>query len=143
MSSKAGRRLTMGTRTKEIPTDEWKSVLDRFSKAHQGWLVTLEVIGAAIGDQKEADGQPLIGIGADVKDGERRVNVSLGGRRDAPMTKVIEEPQRIWLSETELPSHDAIAVEARDGTTTIVHFRHVDPEAGDLQIPGKSRGATH
>jgi hypothetical protein len=123
----------------EIPPEQWKHVLDAFSKQHQGWIVTLEVVGAEIGGQEEADGLPLIGIGADVKDGERRVNISLGGRRDAHLTRIIEETERIWVSKAELPAHDAVAVESRDGTTTIVRFRHVDPDAADLEIPGKPK----
>ncbi|CAN5438101.1 hypothetical protein BH20ACI3_BH20ACI3_19140 [soil metagenome] len=40
--------------TQEIPRDEWKTFLDTFSRQHEGWLATLEVLGTDIGAQQEA-----------------------------------------------------------------------------------------
>ena len=41
---------------REIPRDEWAGFLDSFSRQHEGWLVRLEVPGAEIGAQVEAQG---------------------------------------------------------------------------------------
>ena len=122
--------------TQEISRDEWVRVLDDFSKRHEGWIVTMEVVGATIGDQEEASGLPLVGIGADVKDNESRIEVMLGGRPEAHVTRIIEVPKRVWLERADEPAHDAVAVESEDGTTTIVRFQHVPPEAVDRLLPG-------
>jgi len=122
--------------TQEISRDEWVRVLDDFSKRHEGWIVTMEVVGATIGDQEEATGLPLVGIGADVKDNESRIAVMLGGRPEAHVTRIIEVPKRVWLERADEPAHDAVAVESEDGTTTIVRFQHVPPEAVDRLLPG-------
>jgi len=122
--------------TQEITRDKWVRVLDDFSKQHEGWIVTLEVVGATIGDQEEAFGLPLVGIGADVKDGESRIEVMLGGRPEAHVTRIIDGPKRVWLERADEPAHDAVAVESEDGTTTIVRFQHVLPEAVDRLLPG-------
>jgi hypothetical protein len=65
---------------REIPRDEWAGFLDSFSRQHEGWLVSLEVLGAEIGAQVEAQGLPLEGITAELKGGnEDAVTIILGG----------------------------------------------------------------
>jgi hypothetical protein len=127
------------TETKEIPHDQWVRTLDEFSKQHQLWIVEVEVIGEKIGDQEAADMLPLVGISADVKDGESRIEVFVGGRSDAHLAHIIEKPKRVWLKEPDIPGHEAVAIESEDGTMTIVHFRHVDPDEIELQLPGPER----
>ena len=122
-------------RTVEIPADQWTRFFDDFSKAHDGWIVTVEVVGRRIGDQEAASGLPLVGLGADTKDGERRVEVMVGRHPESHATRIIEKPRRVQLEQSDLPGHDAIAIEADDGTTTIVTFQHVDPDMVDRQLP--------
>jgi hypothetical protein len=123
--------------TREIRRDEWVKSLDDFSKHHLDWIVTLEILGTDIGDQEEASGLPLVGISADVKDRESRIEVIVGGRLDAHLTHVINKAKRVWLREPDVPGHEAVAVESEDGTTTVVHFHHVSPEQAERQLPGK------
>jgi len=125
--------------TTEIPRAEWIKWLDTFSKQHEGWIATVEVLGAKIGDQEESGKLPLVGIGADVKDGESRIEITLGGRRDAHLTRIIDKAKRVWLKQPEEPAHEAVAVESEDGTTTVVHFRHVPPTQAERQLPGSTR----
>ena len=122
-------------RTLEIRPDEWPRFFDDFSKAHHGWIVTVEVVGQKIGDQEAANGLPLVGLGADVKDGERRVEVMVGRHPESHATRIIERPKRVWLEESDVPGHDAVAIESDDDTMTIVTFKHVDPEMVDRQLP--------
>jgi hypothetical protein len=122
-------------RSLEIQPDEWPRFFDEFSKAHEGWIVDVDVVGPEIGDQEAASGLPLVGLGADVKDGERRVEVMVGGRREAHVTRIIEKPQRVWLEVSDVPGHDGVAIESDDGTMTIVTFRHVDPDVIERQLP--------
>ncbi|HYR95663.1 MAG TPA: DUF5335 family protein [Candidatus Binatus sp.] len=127
--------------SREIPRDQWIRFFDDFSRQHQGWLVTVEVVGLKIGDQEEASRLPLVGVSADTKAGENRVAVMVGGRPDGNLTHIVERPKRVWLKEPEqpaLPAHAAIDIESEDGTMTIVHFNHVDPDQPDLQLPGRA-----
>ena len=50
--------------TKEIPREEWTRFLDTFSRQHEEWLATLEILGTDIGAQQEARDLPLEGITA-------------------------------------------------------------------------------
>ena len=69
--------------TREIPREQWVKFFDDFSKKHEGWIVTLEVMGSDIGDQQETNKLPLVGVSADVKAHENRIEIIVGGRPDA------------------------------------------------------------
>ena len=122
--------------SREISRDRWIKDLDAFSKVHEGWIVELEVVGSDLGDQEESTRLPLVGIAADVKGGENRIGIIVGGRRDAHLTHFIESPKRVWVEQSDDARHDALSVEDADGRTTVVHFRHFDPEQADRLLPG-------
>jgi Family of unknown function (DUF5335) len=124
--------------TREIPREEWIKFFDNFSKQHEGWIITLEVLGADIGDQEEASGLPLVGISADLKDRENRIEILVGGRPGAHLTRIIGSPKRVWLKQPEEVGHETVEVESEDGTKTLLTFRHVPPEAVERQLPGNA-----
>jgi uncharacterized protein DUF5335 len=121
--------------TKEIPRTEWIKFFDEFSKQHQGWVVTVEVLSPEIGDQDEADGSPLVGISADTKDGENRIEIMIGGNAEAHLTRIINSPKRVWVKQPEEEAHEAVEVESDDGTTTILRFRHIPPDEVERLLP--------
>jgi hypothetical protein len=124
--------------TREIPREQWIKFFDEFSKKHEGWIVTVEVIGFDIGDQEEANGLPLVGISADLKAGENRIAVIAGGRIDANVTRIIEKPARVWIKEPKTVADEAVEVESDDGTRTLVSFRYIPPEETERQLPDKT-----
>jgi len=124
--------------TREIPRDRWITFLDTFSKEHQGWIVTVEVLGSTIGAQEESGRLPLIGISADLKGRENGIDIMLGGRPDAHLTRIINRPRRLWFKQPEEEAHEALEVESEDGTVTVVHFRHVPPVQPERQLPAKA-----
>ena len=121
--------------SRELPREEWVKFFDDFSKQHERWIVTLEVLGSDLGDQEEANGLPLVGISADVKDRENRIVIMVGDDPDAHVERIIDKPKRVWIKQAEEEAHEAVEVEDEDGTTTLVRFRHVLPEEGDRQLP--------
>jgi hypothetical protein len=121
--------------TRDIPREQWVRFFDDFSKRHEGWIVTLEVLGSDIGDQEETNNLPLVGICADVKARENRVEIIVGGRPDADVTRFIERPKHIWVKESRLPGDEAIEVESEDGIKTILNFHHIRPEETERQLP--------
>ena len=122
--------------TGQVPRERWVKFFDDFSKQHQGWIATVELIGPDIGDQEEAAGLPLVGISADLKDGENRIEVTLGGRPDAHLTHTINNPRTVELKPAEEEGHEAVEVRSADGTITLVSFRHIMPEQVERQLPG-------
>ena len=121
--------------TRDIPREQWVRFFDDFSKNHEGWIVTLEVLGADIGDQEEANNLPLVGISADVKARENRVEIIVGGRPDVDVTRSIERPKHIWVKEPRLPGDEAIEIESEDGIKTILNFHRIRPEETERQLP--------
>jgi hypothetical protein len=124
--------------TREIPREEWIRFFDDFSKQHQGWIVSLEVLGSDIGDQEEAAGLPLVGISADAKGGENRIVIIVGGRVDDDVTRIIEAPKRVWLKPPQSVADEAVEVEAGDGTKTLVTFQHIPPGEADRLLPERT-----
>ncbi len=122
--------------TIEIPRDQWRQALDQFSKEHQGWIVTVEEVGMDIGDQIPITNLPLVGVSADVKDGENRIAIMAGDRPGAHVTHFVESPTRVVIEKCDDPRFDALAVEDREGHKIIVEFDQVDPEEADRLLGG-------
>src|SRR5262249_2348694 len=121
--------------TREIPQAKWIKFFDDFSKQHEGWIVTMEVLSSDLGDQEEVNGLPLVGISADLKDRENRIEIIAGGRIDADVTRIIDSPKRIWFKQPEVVGDEAIDVESEDGTKTLVTFKRIPPERFERQLP--------
>jgi Family of unknown function (DUF5335) len=121
----------------EIPREQWINFFDNFSKQHQGWIVTWEVLGRDIGDQEKTTRLPLVGISAD-KGPKPRIDIIVGGRLDAHVTQIIETPKHIRFKEPDQPGHEAIEVETEDGRVTLITFWHFDPEQKEYLLPPKN-----
>src|SRR5215813_1957463 len=119
--------------TKEIPREQWIKYFDNFSKSHEGWIVTLEILGSDLGDQEEASGLPLVGVSADVKARENRIEIIVGGRPDVDVTRFIDTPKSVWVKESSMPGDEAIEIESADGTKTLLNFHRVLPEQTERQ----------
>ena len=126
----------MGTR--EIAREQWNRYFDDFSKRHEGWIVTLEVIGADIGDQEEANGLPLVGISADLKDREDRLEIITGGKTNEDVTRFVDTPKHVWVKESKTPGDEAVEIESEDGTRTLLTFQHITPERTERQLPAQA-----
>jgi hypothetical protein len=123
------------TMTSEIPHEEWVARLDAFGRRHAGWIVELEVFGSGLGDQVESGRLPLVGIAADVKTRAPSIEIALGGRPDAHVTRIVADARRVWLAEAGETTLEALAIESGDGTTTIVRFQRIAPRLGERQLP--------
>ena len=121
--------------TKEIPRDQWIKFFNEFSKQHEGWIVTMDVIGSDIGDQEEAAGLPLVGISADLKDKANRIEIILGGRPDADLTRIVNNPKQVWFKDSEEVGDEAIEVESDDDVKTLFSVRHIPPNVTERQLP--------
>ena len=121
----------------EIPRQQWTQFFDDFSKQHEGWIVTWEVLGRDLGDQEKTTRLPLVGISADLKGRTPRIDVMVGGRLDAHVTQIIETPAHVRFRPPDQPGHEAIEVETEDGRVTLITFNHFDPEQKEHLLPPK------
>lgn len=114
--------------TQEIKRDEWTAFLDTFSRQHEGWLATLEVLGPDIGAQQEAGDLPLEGITATSEDDAvQSIAISLGKTPEDHITHTIIGPTRIWLEQTSLGANAALEIESADEVKTLLRFRSALP----------------
>jgi Family of unknown function (DUF5335) len=118
--------------TREIPRESWTEFFDGFSRRHEGWLATVQVLGG-VGAQTEAEELPLVGIAAD-RDG---VSVLLGGESaETNASRIVPSPVRIRVEEGG--AVDALEIETKEGETTLVIVRpsQVPAPAGEA-LPEK------
>ena len=113
--------------TQEIPHDEWKTFFDTFSRQHEGWLASLELLGSEMGAQREAHDLPLEGISATSKDEAETIAISLGRTPEDHITHTITEPTRVWLEQTPQGANAALEIESADHVKTLLRFRSALP----------------
>ena len=119
--------------TREIPRDEWTHFLDGFSRRHEGWLVTVEVLGEN-GAQIEARELPLTGIAAD-RDRGHTISILVGGRPEEDEGHIIRSPVSVRVEESDGVER-ALQIEGAQGAKTIVTFRSpAAPETVDAILP--------
>lgn len=111
-------------KTKEIPRNEWQEFFDSFSRQHEGWLVTLEILGSEIGAQVEERGLALEGI---VDEGDEvqghKIQMMFGAKPDDHITHSISNPATVSLEQTDEGADAALAIKSADGVTALLRFR--------------------
>jgi uncharacterized protein DUF5335 len=119
--------------TQAIPRDEWVFFFNSFGLRHQGWLVTIEVLGSEIGAQVKAEEMPLDGITAELnRSGEDVISILVGGTTPQErVTHIIYAPTHVRVKQTEAGADEALEIESA-GSTTVLRFRSaVLPEMVD------------
>jgi hypothetical protein len=110
--------------TIEIPKSEWLNFCDLFSRQHEGRLATMEIAGADLGDQLEAEQYSFNGISYDPKGTSRdSIDIELGADPDRHVNHAVSRPRRVMLLLTEEGAHEGLDIESEDGTKTIVRFQ--------------------
>lgn len=109
---------------REIPREECAEFLASFSRQHEGWLVTVEVLGEEIGAQVEAEGKPLGGITAELKDGGGDlISITVGRTPEERVTHNIAAPTHVRIEQAESGADMALQIESSEGATTLVRLR--------------------
>lgn len=119
--------------TKQIPKTEWPGFLDSFSRKHEGWIVTLEVLNPEIGAQVEETGVVLEGL-TDEWDEVRgnRIIITTGNDPNYHITHTVSGPSEINVEQTPEGADVALAIKSTDGTTTLLSFHAIAlPETVD------------
>jgi hypothetical protein len=115
---------------RDVPRDEWAEYLDGFSRQHEGWPVTVEVLGAEVGAQVEAHELPLQGVTAELKGGgEDAITVIVGGGVVERVTHTVARPAHVRVEQSESGADLTLQLESSDGVATLVRVRPpVPPE---------------
>lgn len=122
--------------TKEITRTEWPSFFDSFSRQHEGWLATLEILGPEIGAQIEERDLPFEGITDEWDETEgNTIMIMAGGKADDHVTHMIRRPTEVSLEQTDEGADAALAIKSEDGVTALLTFRSpVLPETVDAMV---------
>lgn len=118
--------------TQEILRDEWARYFEEFSRRHQGWLVTVEILGLDIGDQVQVRNLPLEGIIVETNDSDGdEMTIIAGSRPDARISHTICAPVCVWVKQNEQGADEVLEIELPSGAV-LVRFRSaVLPELVD------------
>jgi hypothetical protein len=118
--------------TVEIPYSQWGRRLDEFSAVHEGWLVSIDILGSDVGAQHEVSNLPLLGISLDRANGEDLVDVAVERPSGDHLSHEVPKVRRVWIEQIEAGRDAAAEFESADGTKTIVRFREAArPETVD------------
>ena len=119
-------------RTIEVPQKDWTRTLDEFSAIHDGWLVSLDVMGPTLGVQHQLRDLPLLGITAEVRSREPAITISAARADGEHFTHVIHAPTHVRIERTNDGADVALEVESRDGNAAILRFNtSAHPETVD------------
>lgn len=109
-------------RTVEIPAAAWAQTLNEFTAIHEGWLVSLDVLGPEIGAQPEINNLPL-GVSADRIDHDGTIIISAARSVGEHITHTIQAATRVYIERREDGADVALQIESADGTKAILRFR--------------------
>lgn len=110
-------------KTLDIPRRDWSDRLNEFTSAHEGWLVSIDVLGSNIGVQPEIRDLPLLGIAADRPDHDGRISISVARTVTEHLTHVVHDVTRLYMERSEEGADVALEIQSADGTTTLLTLR--------------------
>ncbi|HOK45654.1 MAG TPA: DUF5335 family protein [Bryobacteraceae bacterium] len=127
-----------------IPRSEWQAFCDMFSRQHEGWLTTLEVLSMDLGGQQEATDLPFQSINADLKGSDPdAIEIRVGTSPQSQVTRIINGVARFSYERSETGEHEGLEVLTTTGERTVLRFRTAQfPEALDrIADEDKTKGA--
>jgi len=108
--------------TVKIPRKDWHRTLDEFSRKHEGWLTSIDVLATAIGAQPEIHELPLVGLTSEPGDGGT-ISIAVARSGGDHLTHTIRGVAHLWIEQTDEGADVALEIEAAGGTKTILRFR--------------------
>ena len=109
----------------EVPRVEWTQALNRFTAAHEGWLVSLEIFGPYLGAQPEINHMPLLGVSADRVNHDGVIAISVARSASDHFTHMVHDVSRIFIEQTDDGATAALLIESTDATRTVLQLRAV------------------
>lgn len=105
-------------RTKNIASPQWRQTFDDLSRAFDGALVSLEIVGDDIGAQPEVIHRSLQGISSD----RSGVTIRIAKAPAMHLQHRVPHPKEVRIVETDEGAVMAVEIEENEGTHTLLHF---------------------
>lgn len=112
-------------RTIDVPQKEWRRTLDQFSAAHDGWLISLDVLDSTVGVQPQIRELPLRGITAESHGQDATITISAARADGEHFTHVIHTPTRLRVARTNEGADAGLEIESADGPAAILRFKTI------------------
>ena len=116
--------------TRQIPRNEWKAYLDRFTREHLTEAppeVTVEVLSPRLGDQYEVRAERLLGVTYDAKTSTVEILLE-------DVDHLVYRPVELWVIEQADGFLSSLELLRADGTKEILLIERTGPSAsiGDV-----------
>lgn len=114
---------------REIPSGEWQSYLQQFSRDHRAWLATVERVDAGGAPSRvEAVERPLDAVTPEVA-ARRVVGIAIQFQEDPSRGDAlhVDTPTHLRVDETSDGSARALEIEDQRGACTRIRFRSAPP----------------
>lgn len=122
--------------TIDVAVKDWARTLDEFSAIHDGWLVSVDVIGPDLGVQPQIRDLPLRGVTAEIALHEPVITIEASRGDGEHITHIIHAPTHVRIERTNEGADVALEIESEEGTAAILRFKAVAlPEIVD-GMPG-------
>jgi hypothetical protein len=115
--------------TVEVPKKNWTARLDEFSRVHEGWPVSLDILIPEMGAQPEFRQLGLMGVTAE-PDGDGTIAMTVAVPTGGYLTHTIHAPVRVFIEQNPAGGERGLEVQSTDGTTAILRFKTAPPVNG-------------
>jgi Family of unknown function (DUF5335) len=110
--------------TQEIPREQWNNFFDSFSRQHEGWLASLELMSTDLGAQEEAAELSFEGISLNSDTEEANaIVINLAKAPADHVSHMIDHPKHVWLQRTDEGADASLEIESEDDAKTLLRFR--------------------
>ncbi len=111
-----------------------------FTRQHEGWLTTLEVLSGELGGQHEATDLPFQAINADLKGSEpNAIEITVGSGPYDEVTRIINGVTKLSFEQSETGEHEGLEVLTAEGERTVLRFRTAQYLEALDRIPGEDK----
>ena len=122
---------------REIPSDQWTTFLDAFSRLHRGEPADIETVGGGIAPQSKLIAKPLLAVLEPPSRGETpRIEIIVGQEQQAE-TCTVRQPVSLHVAERDDGYSTSLQLISDDGTVTSVRF---EPSPKSSKPPGNYLG---
>jgi len=119
--SAACERQSRAMTVRVVEKDDWGQELDRFSRQHEGWIVSVRTQPVDGPTAVAAHDVPLRGVSRASPESDD-ITVTVGGDRGR-LTHEIPRAVALQIDLTPEEAERALTVRSDDGTTTTIEFR--------------------
>lgn len=108
--------------TEEIPRAQWAAFLDSFSRQHEGWRASLELLEGTTGPQHGPLSFEGISLNSNDK-ASQAIVISLAKSPIEHVTHMVAHPKHLRLQRNDEGANASLEIEADNETRTLLRFQ--------------------